>query len=175
LGKALASGDVTGDGKDDLIVTDNGNAYVISGASLDLQPPTAPDVVSDCATTLIDGAIKAACKGDCSSSDFGASVAVGNLDGKGGGEVIVGAPGMKVRKRGGAVLLYRIDSGNTATLTDTLFMSSAKGGDRIGETVAAARLDDRSVVVAGGAGGSKAAVFFCSSLVPAGSKGARCE
>jgi hypothetical protein len=183
LGRALASGDVDNDGIDDLVVSDRFNVHVISGLALNKLKPTESTLCS-LASLPEDGLLasfgcgsRGAIEG-CDSSDFGASLAVGDLDGDGDGEVIVGAPQMKVRDaaRAGAVLVYDADEGDDAhVLSDVLFLSSAEKDDRLGGSVSTARVDGRSVVLAGASGSGKAAVFFCSALLDEDDRGKRCQ
>src|SRR5690606_33888788 len=116
---------------------------VFSGASLGQLPPATS---SRCAlNALPEGGVIAsfgcgssgAAKG-CRGSHFGHSLSVGDLDGDGDGEVIVGAPRMTVYgyERAGAVLIYDAEGDDAHELTDIYYSSAAEGGDRLGEAVA---------------------------------------
>jgi hypothetical protein len=115
--------------------------------------------------------------GDCSSSDFGASLAVADLDGDLDGEVLVGAPQMAVfgTHGVGAVLVYDIDQPGDGALSDVRFVASGKGGDALGGSVAAGSVGGRDVIVAGEPHSGQVSLHYCSSLVPPTLVGARCE
>jgi hypothetical protein len=114
---------------------------------------------------------------DCSTSDFGVALAVGDVDGDGDGEVLVGAPQLAVRGEHGvgAVLVYDVDTPGDSTLSDTRFITGGKNGDSIGGSVAAASIGQRDVIVGGGPRSGTVALFYCSSLVPPALRGARCN
>jgi hypothetical protein len=181
LGLALASGHVDGDESDDLVVSDGTNVTVISGKALaGLEPAT--DITCSMAA-LPEGALIASF--GCGSREtvtgcpggFGASLDVGDLDGDGDGEVLVGAPGMSVRgtANAGAVLVYDAEGDRPQLLTDQLFVSSSEPDDRLGSAVIAARIDGRDVVVAGAPGSGRTLVFYCSDLLQGGAGGERCQ
>jgi hypothetical protein len=113
---------------------------------------------------------------DCQQSEFGAALAVGDLDGNGDGEVIVGAPKMTARgqKNAGSLLVYDIPSTGAATLVDTKSMSSAESGDELGRSIVTPHAGKRDIIAAGAPGHGKAALFYCSSLLPNGTAGVHC-
>ncbi len=181
FGRTLASGRVDGDDIDDLVVADATNVTVFSGAALANLTPTT-DATCSLGALPPDAVIASF---GCGSRDtvagcpggFAAALDVGDLDGDGDGEVIVGAPEMKVRgtNRAGAVLVYDAEGANPDLLTDQLFLSSQGDGDELGAAVVAAHIEGRDVVVAGAPGNARTAIFYCSVLLPHGAGGSRCQ
>jgi hypothetical protein len=184
FGMTLATGDVNNDGVDELVVADGTNVTVFSGTAFAALGPST-DITCSLAA-LPPGAILASF--DCGSTGtiggcpagFGTSLAVGDLDGDHDGEVLVGAPDMNVRGTGsgGAVLVYDLEAPDILKVSDELFLSSAKQGDRLGSSLTTARIKtptERDVVVAGAPGSGRVGVFYCSKLLAAGAGGARCQ
>jgi hypothetical protein len=166
-------------------VSDDYNVSVISGAALGALPEAPAPACSLAA--LPAGALLASfgCGtttevADCEGSLFGASLAVGDLDGDGDGDIVVGAPRLRVRdvERAGAVLVYTVgggDGGSPFALGEVKYISSAESDDLMGSAVAAPRVGTRSIIAAGAPGGGKTALFYCSSLVPPALRGTRCK
>jgi hypothetical protein len=117
IGSALAAGDVNGDGTEDLIIgvglgdgssnslADAGELYVLDGAN----------IVSTLQEVLLDvpDDYTAVIYGPAEADETGAAVAVGDVDGDGLADVLVGAPGQDApagagsrSEGGGAWLLY---------------------------------------------------------------------
>lgn len=183
FGRTLASGEVDADQDDDLVVADDQNVSVFSGKALGELKQTQSTQCS--LASLPPGGLIASfgCGltpsiSGCSTSDFGASLAVANLDGNPGGAVVVGAPGMTVRgtSDAGALLIYAVSPEQPDVLSDVDFISSAQDGDRLGTSVTTVRVSaSRDIIAAGAPGHQKVAVFYCSKLLPASERGARCK
>jgi hypothetical protein len=181
MGRALAAGTIEANGGDDLVISDDGHVQVVDGDALFGMPGTTSN---ECVLPgSIPGALKTwfDCKStndlaDCEQAEFGAALAVGDLDGDGDGELIVGAPKMTARgqKNAGSLLVYDIRPTWEATLVDTKFMSSAESGDELGRSIVTPHAGKRDIIAAGAPGHGKAALFYCSSLLANGMAGAHC-
>jgi hypothetical protein len=189
FGRAFAAGPVVaGDKDDELVISDASIVYVFDAAKLATLVPTAE---TDCTlgalpegslvTSFTCGSTKNI--SDCDVSEFGAALAVGDLDGDGDGEVVVGAPSMTVRhtSRAGALIIYDVDPPKAGSMDhlydfkDIAFLSSAEPDDQLGRSIALPDLGDRQLLVAGAPGGGKTALFYCPSFLPPKLAGARCQ
>jgi len=183
LGRALAAGRVDADASDDLVISDDTQVRALDGESLFGAAETESTECDAIPAAGNEGALGAwecgSTRDDvngCEGSDFGAALAVGDLDGDGDGEVIVGAPKMTVRgqKNAGALLIYDAEPEPASAPVEVRFMSSAEPGDELGRSIVAPHAGKRDIIAAGAPGHGKAALFYCSSLIPHGAAGARC-
>jgi FG-GAP repeat len=181
LGRALAAGNVNKDAVNDLVLSDDTNVNVIDGQALAALPET--DSTECSFSSLPAGALlgsfgcgSSTSTSNCEGSGFGAAVAVGDLDDDGDGEVVVGAPQMTVRgeSSAGAVLVYDVETPTDAAFVEVKFLSSAEANDNLGAVLATPHIKGRDLIVAGAPGNGKAALFYCSSLLPHGAAGSRC-
>jgi hypothetical protein len=175
FGRTLSAGFVTGgDANEELVVATDKEVWVIDGSLLEGAPASCatnvtPVVKLKCRTTAdLDG---------CGGSRFGAALAVADLDQNGDGEVLVGAPGMAVRDESdaGAVFVFDVSAEHPDWLLEARFISSAESGDRLGASIAVVHQPDRDIFVAGAPGNGKAALFYCSKLLPGSKRGSRCK
>jgi hypothetical protein len=176
FGQTLAAGRVFPGNDEDLAVADGKDVIVFPGGVLTSLPNATCADVPEAATQRLACRDTADVTG-CGGGHFGASLAVADFDADGDGEVVVGAPGMSVRDESsaGAVEIFDLEGAFPLRVTDVKFISSAESGDRLGTSLAIAHQPDRDVLVAGGPGGGKAAVFMCSKLLPPERRGARCQ
>jgi len=181
MGRALAGGAFRIDTGDDLVVSDDSHVQWIEGTTLFALPETSS---SEC---VLSGTIPGALidwfdcgstqnVAECEKSEFGAALAVGDLDGNGDNEVIVGAPKMTVngKESAGALLVYDVNTLGV-TLVDTKFISSAEAGDELGRSIVTPHVGKRDIIAAGAPGHGKAALFYCSSLPSSYADSARCR
>ena len=184
FGRTLTTGSVSAGGSAPpaLVVADYDAVFVLDSAPLAALPAAAG--VSCTLAALPPGTLRNSfgCgssqdTGDCSSSDFGAALAVADLDGDLDGEVLVGAPQMSVfgTPDVGAILVYDLDEPGERALSDIRFVASGKSGDALGGSVAAGSIGSRDVVVGGEPRSGHVSLHYCSSLVPPALGGARCE
>lgn len=193
FGRTLVSGLVPGpdtpeigDDVPDVVVADRNTVYVFDGRKLADLPavPAGTEGYTCTLAALPEGTLISSfgCgstpdTSECSSSDFGAALALGDIDGDGDNEVIVGAPQMTVRGEhgAGAVLLYDVDSPGDGVLQDVRFLAQGEQDDALGGAVAAVPIGNRDVLVAGAVRSGEVGLFYCSSMVPGDKRGKRCE
>jgi hypothetical protein len=183
FGRALATGVVLGDDSTpDLAVTDENLVYLFDGQKLADLP--AASTASCSLAALPDGALISSfsCGSTddiegCEASRFGQTLAIGDLDGDGDGELAVGAPGMTVRgeSNAGAVLVWDVEERGETELAEAKFISSAEENDELGASLVLPRVGERNIIAAGAPGNGKVVLFYCSSLLPAGAEGERCQ
>jgi hypothetical protein len=182
FGRTFATGKVLAGDDDALVIADQSLVYVFSAARLATLLPTTELGCSLGALpseALISSFTCGSTKNisGCEHADFGAALAVGDLDGDGDGEVVVGAPGMTVRgtENAGAFITYDVEEPGDFDFIDIGFMSSAEKDDRLGSSLALPDLGSRQIVAAGAPGNGKTALFYCPSFLPGELAGPRCK
>lgn len=173
LGGSLALGDTDGDGSPDLILGDpsGDRVSIVSGASLGGAVGCAdPTTSDDPAQATIDCAsIDAPNVESCGS--FGAAVEVGDVNGDGVGDLIVGAPGSTVNGHTDAGAVYTIPGGTSGLDADAgkgLGLSQSADDMRLGEalTTAPSQLTGavRDEVIASAPGDARLFLFWCTGV-----------
>ncbi|HLV23081.1 MAG TPA: hypothetical protein VKZ49_19465 [Polyangiaceae bacterium] len=179
FGRALAAGPATGDGADDLAVATLDAVHVFDGAEL-FGLPAATDAecrIDAAAAPIVLGCRPGGNVGSCERANFGAAVALGDLDGDGDGEALVGAPQIEARGNAGAgaVFVFDLEGDAVDQPTDVEFVASDESSTFLGTSLLAARVENSAVVVAGMPGAGAAAVFYCSRLLSGQDRGLRCD
>jgi hypothetical protein len=184
FGRVLSVGAVTPDDDVPELVVSDGDAVHVLDASelltLDAAAEPAcvglPSLPSRTIYATVTCGETGAAKG-CGASNFGVSTAVGDFDGDGDGDLIVGAPGMRARdlSSAGAVQYFDLDDPNDDEPADIKFLASAESGDFLGTSLAAVRVEGRHIAAAGVPGSGRVALFYCPSFLEPGLGGARCH
>ncbi len=176
FGKVLTFGDVTGDGQAELFIgidpTDGKNG---TKQRLYMYPGTGVPAYDEAATQCSlwdEPPVQVGCIGgirgvDCNDTQFGASVAVGDVDGDKLGDLIVGAPGADVQGVEDAGVLWLIPGSKEGLDLDNmtnLYAAGQKSKGRLGATVAAVSSRGRKEPAGGAPGANRLYVFTCSEL-----------
>ncbi len=133
-GRTLGTGDINGDGVDDLLV---GTQDRVAGEVALVYRPGVPDTLVSADATF---------QGQVLDDDFGAALATGDLDGDGQDELIVGAPGYDEgsASRAGKVYLWEggsLDGTIAAADADATWVGPATGTPMAGSALATGDLN----------------------------------
>ncbi len=177
FGKVLVLGDIDDDGEPEVFIgidpLDGKNkqlqrVYMYGGASL----PDVTAVDGGVCPPWDDGPVNVSCVDGirgigCAATAFGASLAVGDVNGDGFGDLFAGAPKATVQGHREAGVVWVIPGSATGLVPDemtNLYATGLGSGDHLGTSVAALRTRGRDEPVAGAPGGDAVYVFMCSPL-----------
>jgi hypothetical protein len=175
FGGEMVSGDLDRDGNYELLVSADNSAgrveavYVYDVLELAAAGPEcngdAPEPLAEIAPG--DGPLDVACGEGC---EFGTALAVGDIaTDDDGPEVIVGAPGARVKGKNGAgaVFVYRgreVIAGGGIAVAGQVADSTPQGGHRFGGGVAVAPMAGRNELLIGVIGKGQVVIAFCTGV-----------
>ncbi|HEX6243030.1 MAG TPA: integrin alpha [Polyangiales bacterium] len=176
FGKHLVVGDINADDEPEIIVgTDSVDSaervWLYRGVGLP-NAPTAGDACPAWDNSPIEVSCSEGLHGvRCADSAFGASIALGDVDGDGFNDLLVGAPDARVgsANQSGAVWLFPggedgSRDGGLDLEGATNVVAHAKANARVGMAVAALHTKERDEPVAGAPGEQRVYTFMCSDL-----------
>lgn len=176
FGKSLVVGDVNNDGQPEVIVGTDAVAsaervWLYQGAGLPAEDPSATRCASWRNSPVEITCIEGIQDVTCGDSAFGAALALGDVDGDGIKDLLVGAPNAKVGSavQAGAVWLFpggedSARSGGLDLERATNLFANNKARAHLGAALATLRTKQRDEPVAGAPGEARLYTFMCSAL-----------
>lgn len=157
------------------VLTDLGQIEALASTDRALAPEDCLPIERLSVSTAL-GCTNLGLHANCASSLTLLSLAPADLNDDGLEELLIGVPlaDGQGQSAAGQVLTTQLKQAELQ-IRERLTISSSESGDRLGESVAAVPLSRPDVVLAGAPGGNKIAAFYCSTLVPNGQGGKRCE
>ncbi len=173
-GTAIGVGDLDGDGLDDLAVTDPRRVRIFLGKN---RPTTLG--AGDCPSTWPAEGLAITCAeaggaSGCATAQFGASLAIGDLDGNGQVDLAVGAPGAGYSGVEGAGAVFLFSPLASTTVLDVRGLASPSAGDAFGAAVTIGKVGTQDTLAVGASGKAGTYVTWCTKL-PGNPGGARCR
>jgi hypothetical protein len=178
FGATMLAGAAVGDASDDLLVADAQSVSVFDGSVLasHVQPQDCPEATTPWGVVSCQQAEGVSGCGRAPFS-FGRAITLGDLDGDGAAELIVGMGEADVDGEGGAgaVLVYRFDgTSRSAGLAAVARIAAPSPGQGLGSSVTTVRIGRRDVLAAGSPGADSVFLFYCSAIGGAGRDSFRC-
>jgi hypothetical protein len=175
---AISTGHFTSTGSEDLAVASDDEVAVLPALE---NLTLSTDFAAACVPMSELGARSLSCRAlnsgnACEAMLSNPALSASDLDADDRDELLVGAPSASTRGNdaAGKILLTSFGKEKPA-LVEELSLSSTESGDRFGTSVVGVPMSRPEVILAGAPGGNKLAAIFCTSLLPKGKGGVRCD